>query len=109
MYENVIDRPNAEVYLDNIYSHCTVAPPLSHNILLSIFLTCSAFTRLILQLLCSTTIDNLNVPKQPQQNIVTKQMRHAVQCSCSGYPTGYGKKLSRIQAQLGQATCLAVA
>ena len=32
-----------------------------------------------------------------------------VQCSCSGWPTGYGKKLSRGQAQLGQATCLAVA
>ena len=26
-----------------------------------------------------------------------------------GWPTGYGKKLSRSQAQLGQATCLAVA
>ena len=32
-----------------------------------------------------------------------------VQCSCSGWPTGYGKKLSRSQAQLGQAKCLAVA
>ena len=32
-----------------------------------------------------------------------------VQCSWSGYPTGNGKKLSRSQAQLGQATCLAVA
>ena len=32
-----------------------------------------------------------------------------LQCSCSGWPTGYGKKLSSSQAQLGQATCLAVA
>ena len=34
---------------------------------------------------------------------------YTLQCSCSGWPTGYGKKLSRSQAQLGQATCLAVA
>ena len=32
-----------------------------------------------------------------------------LQCSCSGWPTGYGKKLSRTQKQLGQATCFAVA
>ena len=32
-----------------------------------------------------------------------------VQCSCSGWPKGYGKKLSSSQEQLGQATCLAVA
>ena len=32
-----------------------------------------------------------------------------VQRSCSGWPTGYGKKLSRSQAQLGQVTCLAFA
>ena len=32
-----------------------------------------------------------------------------IQCSCSGQPTGYGKKISSSQAQLGQATCLAVA
>ena len=32
-----------------------------------------------------------------------------VQCSCSGWPTGNGKKLSSSQAQLGQTTCLAVA
>ena len=32
-----------------------------------------------------------------------------IQCPCSGWPTGSGKKLSRNQAQLGQATCLAVA
>ena len=32
-----------------------------------------------------------------------------IQCSCSVWPTGYGKKLSRSQAPLGQATCLAVA
>ena len=34
---------------------------------------------------------------------------HSVQCSCSGWPTGNGKKRSRSQAQLGQATCLSVA
>ena len=34
---------------------------------------------------------------------------HHVQCSCSGWPTGYGKKVSSSQAQLGQATSLAVA
>ena len=34
---------------------------------------------------------------------------HNIQFSCSGWPTGYGKKLSRSQAQLGQTTCLAVA
>ena len=32
-----------------------------------------------------------------------------IQCSCSGWPTGYGKKLSRSQAQLSQATWLTVA
>ena len=32
-----------------------------------------------------------------------------IQCSCSGWPTGYGKKLNSSQEQLGQATCLAVA
>ena len=32
-----------------------------------------------------------------------------IQCSCSGWPTGYGKKLSSSQAQLGQTTCLALA
>ena len=32
-----------------------------------------------------------------------------LQCSCSGWPTGYGKKLSWSQSQLVQATCLAVA
>ena len=33
----------------------------------------------------------------------------SLQCSCSSWPTGYGKKLSWGQAQLGQTTCLAVA
>ena len=32
-----------------------------------------------------------------------------LQCSCSGWPSGSGKKLSSSQAQLGQAACLAVA
>ena len=32
-----------------------------------------------------------------------------VQCSCSGWPTGHGKKKSSSQAQLGQATCFVVA
>ena len=32
-----------------------------------------------------------------------------VQGGLGGWPTGNGKKLSNIQAQLGQATCLAVA
>ena len=32
-----------------------------------------------------------------------------LQCSCSGWTTGKGKKLSSNQAQLGQATCWAVA
>ena len=34
---------------------------------------------------------------------------HNIQFSCSGWPTGYGKKISRSQAQLGHAICLAVA
>ena len=38
-----------------------------------------------------------------------RSTKHCVQCSCSGWPTGYGKKLSSSQEQLGQATCLAVA
>ena len=33
----------------------------------------------------------------------------SLQYSCSGWPTGYGKKLRSSQAQLGQVTCLAVA
>ena len=32
-----------------------------------------------------------------------------LQCPCSGWPTGSGKKLSSSQAQLSQATCLDVA
>ena len=32
-----------------------------------------------------------------------------VPCAATGLPTGNGKKLSSSQAQLGQATCLAVA
>ena len=32
-----------------------------------------------------------------------------IECSCSGWPTGNGQKLSSTQEQLGQATCLAVA
>ena len=32
-----------------------------------------------------------------------------LQCSCSGWPTGKRKKLSRTQAQLSKETCLAVA
>ena len=32
-----------------------------------------------------------------------------LQGGLGGWPTGYGKKLSSCQAQLGQATCLAVA
>ena len=34
-------------------------------------------------------------------------VHHTVQCTCSGWPKGNGKILSRSQAQLGQATCLA--
>ena len=34
---------------------------------------------------------------------------YSILCLCSGWPTGYGKKLSSSQEQLGQATCLALA
>ena len=40
---------------------------------------------------------------------VLEQKLRSLQCSCSGWPTGYGKKRSSNQAQLGQTTCLAVA
>ena len=39
----------------------------------------------------------------------SKESQVRIQCSCSGWPTGYGKKRSSSQAQLGQATCFAVA
>ena len=42
-------------------------------------------------------------------NLLDHFCKCTVQCPCSGWPTGYGKKLSSSQAQLSQATCLAVA
>ena len=44
------------------------------------------------------------------QFLFTKVSKEVViQCPCSEWPTGSGKKLSSSQAQLRQATCLAVA
>ena len=37
------------------------------------------------------------------------ELDHPVQGGWGGWPTGNGKKLSSCQAQLAQATCLAVA
>ena len=42
-------------------------------------------------------------------SIFVIQVLRSVQCSCSGWPKGNREKLSRSQAQLSQATCLAVA
>ena len=47
--------------------------------------------------------------KNVLQKITSERTPQSVQCSCSGWPTGYGKKLSSTQAQLGQTTCLAFA
>ena len=44
-----------------------------------------------------------------QQNLASEAMSHSVQGGWGGWLTGNGKKLSSCQAQLGQATCLAVA
>ena len=50
--------------------------------------------------------------QHPNHNIAfPRQQRNIgrVQGGWGGWPTGNGKKLSSCQAQLGQATCLAVA
>ena len=43
------------------------------------------------------------------QEVVDVSVKYAVQPADIGWPTGNRKKLSSTQAQLGQATCLAVA
>ena len=47
--------------------------------------------------------------QEESRNLIQTFLANSVQCSCSGWSTEYVKKLSSSQAQLGQATCLAVA
>ena len=49
------------------------------------------------------------LPRVYGKDILFLKHDSSIQCSCSGWPTGYGKKLSSSQEKLGQATCLAVA
>ena len=44
-----------------------------------------------------------------KEPLLIRHISSLLQCSCSGWPTGNGKRLKSSQAQLGQATCLAVA
>ena len=68
-----------------------------------------------------TTAETMNKQSTPVTNLIDiflsilkltkfhRVLRRNIQGGWGGWPKGNGKKLSSCQAQLGQATCLAVA